>query len=495
MTKRLLSICLLFTLAWQVIGQPKHDYNWLLGYGPAPDPIIGGSWLNFHQNPVEVSFFDIQILYTAISMISDSSGSLQFYTNGCEVINAEHELMANGDSINAGDIHDWYCEGGYPGAESVMTLPQPSTNGIYYIFHQWANDSLFHAKLKYSVVDMSRQNGQGEVVEKNTTLLTDKFTAQVSAVRHGNGRDWWIIVPKLQSNAYYRYLLSPSGIHSFPSQAVGTAWSHRYWSGQAGFSPDGSKYVRMNPWNGLHIYDFDRCGGWLSNPLKIDFPNDTISSGGVSVSPNNRFLYVSASRKVYQFDLRANDIESSRVLVAEYDGFQSPFSTRFYQHMLAPDGKIYLTAPSSVNILHIIHHPNRKGLACELEQHGLILPTLHAFAVPNFPYFRLSALDGSPCDTLGIDMPVGVEEQAETNVAMAIFPNPAAERVRVVWYEPLEGRLVLADLHGRELLERPIGVGQREMELSVAGLPEAVYLLRIRTKEGDTVTKKLVISR
>ena len=123
----------------------------------------------------------------------------------------------------------------------------------------------------------------------------------------------------------------------------------------------------------------------------------------MAVSPNARFLYVSSYLYIYQFDLWADDIEASKETVAIYDGYAAPFATRFYMAQLAPDGKIYLSCSNGVDILHVIHKPNEKGLACEVEQHGIQLPTYNASSMPNFPNFRLGPLDGSSCDTLGLN--------------------------------------------------------------------------------------------
>jgi PKD repeat protein len=38
-----------------------------------------------------------------------------------------------------------------------------------------------------------------------------------------------------------------------------------------------------------------------------------------------------------------------------------------------------------------------------VEQHGITLPTYNAASLPNFPNYRLGPLDGSPCDTLGLN--------------------------------------------------------------------------------------------
>ncbi len=62
-----------------------------------------------------------------------------------------------------------------------------------------------------------------------------------------------------------------------------------------------------------------------------------------------------------------------------------------------------MNSASSVNTLHVIHRPDLPGAACRFEQHGIHLPTLNSWNMPNFPYYRLGPLDGSPCDTLGLD--------------------------------------------------------------------------------------------
>ena len=86
-----------------------------------------------------------------------------------------------------------------------------------------------------------------------------------------------------------------------------------------------------------------------------------------------------------------------------YDGFESPFGTPFFLAQLAPDDKIYINTNTTVDVLHVIHEPDKKGKACDFEQHGVQLPTLNAFTMPNNPYYGLGPLDGSPCDTLNIN--------------------------------------------------------------------------------------------
>ena len=108
-------------------------------------------------------------------------------------------------------------------------------------------------------------NEQGEVILRKELILHDTLGAgKLSACKHANGRDWWIIVPEWNSNRYYRYLLTPEGIDTVGMQEVGEPTINGL--GQALFSPDGTKHVRfsglsieLGEW--ISIYDFDRCTG------------------------------------------------------------------------------------------------------------------------------------------------------------------------------------------------------------------------------------------
>jgi len=46
--------------------------------------------------------------------------------------------------------------------------------------------------------------------------------------------------------------------------------------------------------------------------------------------------------------------------------------------------------------------PNEKGDNCRFKQHHIRIPSVSR-SIPNFPNYRLGPLDGSPCDTLGLD--------------------------------------------------------------------------------------------
>ncbi|MBK7390312.1 MAG: hypothetical protein IPI23_14930 [Bacteroidetes bacterium] len=234
------------------------------------------------------------------------------------------------------------------------------------------------------MVDLSLDNGLGAIVpnEKGVILITDTlFTGKMTACRHGNGRDWWVLTHKYDSDIFYRLLITPDTI-MVDSLQIG---SHVLWDfgGQAIFSPDGNKYALITQNLLVDIFDFDRCTGSLSNHVTTLIPDSVNGNFGASISNNNRFLYVGSFYKIWQFDLFASDIPNSIIQVAQWDTVSSPFPTLFFLHQLAPDGKIYLSTWNGCDVLHVIESPDSLGLACVL-QNEILLPRANV-SVPISP--------------------------------------------------------------------------------------------------------------
>lgn len=366
------------------------------------------------------------------------------------------------------------------------------------------SDDALKVDLLYSVIDMDLDGGMGDVGSiKNQQIIDDSLTEMLTAVRHGNGRDWWVLIPETykNSNSYYRLLLDPNGISGPYSQSsVGETWTYQNWSGQAAFSPDGSWYARANPHNELHLFRFDRCTGLLSQPRKLALPDPDLFACGVAFSPNSQRLYASTGLMLFQFDLTKHNVESTRVLIGEYDGYVAPnLPTTFFQMMLAPNGKIYMTGTSSVNVLHTIHNPDALGLACDFRQHDLLLPTRNGWQIPNFPHFRLYDLPGSPCDTLGINGSVAVgEPDRGKEMQVTLWPNPAQESctVELSGVDGLpEGRWALYGSTGREVLTGVWPAGQMRQQLALDGLAVGAYYFVLRLEQGTTGAQKLFVVR
>src|SRR5690606_34052923 len=159
---------------------------------------------------------------------------------------------------------------------------------------------------------------------------------------------------------------------AYETQSLGMEIPHGL--GQAVFSPDGTKCVHysqvsMSAGNFLNIYDFDRCTGLLFNPIHENIV-DSAWSGGVAISPNSRFLYVTSYDYIYQYDLWSYDILATKDTVAIYDGYEIVITpiftlpTRFFLMQLGPDGRIYINCPRSEE--HTSELQSRENLVCRL---------------------------------------------------------------------------------------------------------------------------------
>jgi len=101
---------------------------------------------------------------------------------------------------------------------------------------------------------------------------------------------------------------------------------------------------------------------------------------GAAILANSRFLYVANDSVVFQYNLRAADINASRITVAICDGFMSPIETAFVSMKLAPNGKIYEVSNGN-DCLHVIENPDSAGLACNFRQHAIITPCYNGLSL------------------------------------------------------------------------------------------------------------------
>lgn len=487
MKKILLTLSILISIVNLFYGQ-KHDYVWLFGYDSNPDTtFFGGTKIDFNGGQPNI-FYENREMHFDITdaSICDTAGNLLFYTNGIYIANAEDEVMENGNGLNPDIFTSSWVDVGYPLYQGVLILPSPhpDSSHLYYLIHEeftgadFEGHLVFTPHVLYSKVDMTLDNGLGAVTHKNQVILTDTLDyGKVTSTKHANGIDWWILIPEFESNAYYRLLLTSEGIEVVGKQFDGTTVLSGL--GQACFSPDGTKYARINTISAdegasLDIYDFDRCTGLLSNHTHIFYPQ-VFSAAGVAISPNSRFVYAARNIDLVQYDLWASDIEASADTVAIYDGYQSPLSTRFFLGQLAPDGKIYFNSNTTVNTLHVINQPDSLGIACEVIQHGVQLPTLNKFSMPNFPNYRLDALDGS-CSPLASEIIVqNILCYGDSTGSISIEPIGGAYPYEYEWSDAL--------LSGANLSSLPSG----NYEVTITDAYDSTYVTIIELTEPDEI--------
>lgn len=485
--------------SFPLASQNYYDNTWLTGYSylyydTVSNVVIGGTVLNFQNNPPEISTVSLAT-QDVMGIISDRNGNLVAYSDGCRIGDKNHNIMVNGDSLSPGPVFNSYCHAlQYPSFQNPIILPRPGVDDQYFVFHvRMKKTPLRATELLYSVIDATIGDA-GAVVQKNQLGWADSLLNEfVTATRHANGRDWWVVMPRRTSSGFHVGLLTPEGFEDKGVQSIGLdTLQYAYCCGQTVFSPDGSKYIKHMPHYGVELLDFDRCTGILSNPVYIDFSSDNNGAGnprgGVIVAPGGRYLYVTTAYHILQYDLWAPDLAASVDTVATWDGFYSPYPTGFFQLALAPNGKIYIVSGSTNDVLHVIHQPDSAGVACQVEQHGFSVPTLTGWSAPNFPNFKLGALAGSPCDTIPPDstMTSGYYSSGWTDHLLA-YPNPATDFLHLIKISGSFGQTGILRVYastGAVATQRRLESQDSEFALLLDAWPNGMYWWEVLWDDG-----------
>ncbi len=421
-------ILLLCVGAFSHLHAQKQDNTWLFGYDYNPGGLKEGIRFRFDDSLV-ISYEERLMDFASTSaFISDSTGNLLLYSNGCYIDNADGMEVQGSSGLNPGTLYNIFCADdlGYNIPQGMITIPHPNNPFYFYFFHFLVTGSI-SKNLLYTLVDKSANNGQGITIFKNQPIILDTIAFDgIHATKHANGRDWWITAAKEYSNKYYIVLLSPHGVTA-TEQIIGEPT----WSGSGGqivFSIDGTKMARFNTKDDLRIFDFDRCTGMLSNPLFIPINDDADNNyfAGLAWSADGHYLYAAEIKRILQFDMWVSDIAASKAIVAERPTVLSPYLAYLE---LGPDGYIYGRSLGGDFCMHRIKHPERSDTACEVQQCYYTLEYPYG-NLPHFPNFRLGPVDGSPCDTLGLDNhPLAGWRYDKTGGLGVDFTS-------VSWYEP-----------------------------------------------------------
>jgi hypothetical protein len=338
-----------------------------------------GAGLDFNNacNPVVLTNGSING-FEGCSTISDkNTGQLLFYTNSEEVWNRNHILMPNSTLVNSGNT-----------ITQVVIIEKPSSDSLYYIITSEIQ-SYSGEGLRFHQIDMSLNGGFGGIAFKDSILYPSPVTEKITAVRHANGTDIWILGHEYNSNNYLAFLVTAAGIQTTPViSSIGKVHHDNLTFdniGELKASPDRSKLaaVTLNGPN-IELFDFDNATGIISNlitlPEKGGYDSLGNSSGlyGVSFSSSNRFLYVSkwenqflgSLGQIIQYDITSNDsaiINNSRV-----DVFTTS-SKNLYSLQLAPDRKIYVGQQTNNGYIGVINFPDSAGMSCNYVDNGVYL--------------------------------------------------------------------------------------------------------------------------
>lgn len=339
-----------------------------------------------------------------VASISDSEGRLLFYTDGDTIYNREHQPMMNGFGLF----------GNSSSTQSSIIIPDPGSSSEYYVFtvdKPYVDGSRGHG-INYSKVNMNAAGGLGAVREnkKNIPILNNvEFTEKITAVKHKNGRDYWIITHGWKTWAFQVFLVNPLGIIFHDEFLAGSVHQNGEDDRDQNFGATG--YMKSSPRGDLlvcaiqglgffELFRFNNETGEIKFIVKLP-ADDWQHSGqeiygayGVEFSPLSNYLYGSTRKGglIYQWDLGVlseeenNDtIIRSRILSSRqilWHKKEIPCGAM----QLGINGKIYISF-SGQQYLGVINAPTQED--CKFVPRGASLIDNEAQNYDSKGYFGL----------------------------------------------------------------------------------------------------------
>lgn len=512
---RYLFLCSLYLLSQDAISQKEATY-WFFG-------AHAGLYFN-HAGPVP-EIGSKMLSQDGCAVMSDkSTGELLFYSNGRNVWNRDHKQMPN--SLDFQDD----CWSGI--IQSALIVPMPGESTKYYLFSIFYTSEIggsifikpncdyshystpLFRELRYSIVDMSLDNGLGDIVSSQKYVpLQTNVTDKLTAIPHSNGSDYWIITHEFNSNSFIVFLLSSAGISVPTSINIGSPHvfkedglfqDEESW-GQMKASPDGRRIACAvsSGKRPLDMFDFDASTGLISNYTDLGLVGGQF---GISFSPDNTKLYVTSADRpnpseypypdvILQFDLGAGDIEAIRA--SRRSLFRDNTLTNVPGHgtfdgflllemsmQLGLDGKLYVTgdyayAPSGNGIMVIIEKPNVAGVGCEVNYQSF---DFGGGAVgTGLPNFIQSYFNGLESSTTCSEEP-----------ALVLYPNPTPDNVNIQF---LQGCYPWVKIDIINVLGQHVGSLEKYLEqtkVDISNLQPGLYYFLITTLYDERLIKKVV---
>jgi len=353
---------ILFAFCFFNISAQKQGSLWYFG---------GTAALDFNSgSPINITGSGMNASEGSSVACDPATGAVLFYSNGEYVWNKNNLLMPNGSNLT----------GNGSSAQSVVIVPAPCSDSLFYIFTTDANEKGYLNGLQYSVVDMTLNGGNGDVIasQKNIPLIAPTCE-KLAASMHANGKDVWVMTIENNSNNFYAYLVTSTGVSAPVISSIGATYSgssnpRAYLK----FSPNGQKLFSIMGWNtgNAQLFDFNNSTGVVSNLLTLD-----ANQYGATFSSNSQLLYTTSSTQVFQYDITSGNaatIIASKQTVGTFAGGLMRCA------QLAKNGKIYIANFAGTSLC-VIDNPNVIGTGCNFSAATVSLNgKIAMLGLPNF---------------------------------------------------------------------------------------------------------------
>ncbi len=310
-------------------------------------------------------FTGSQITREGSTVVTDTSGALQFWSNGQEVFDRNSEPMPNGTGLL----------GNRSATQTVAAFPALGQPGKYFVVATSTDvGTAPNGSLTYSMIDMSLNGGLGDVTDVKNVPLGAAATASeaVTAVPNADGTGFWVLTHTNNSPNILAYEFDADGpvtgtavVNVMPSNNF-----HGY--GSLAFSADYTSAVALTArWNAsggsvgnlpttVRILKFNAETGQLFQEYQWSLPT-TVGSGGMGYnaefSPDGRYVYATkifGGAQLYRYEVagastgpEVKATEQNLGLIGTYGG----------QIRRAPDGRMYV-ANLNATSLGVVEEPD-----------------------------------------------------------------------------------------------------------------------------------------
>lgn len=235
--------------------QAQNEY-WFFGQNGAGMDFSNGNAVQNNGLP-SINFNE------SVTVVSDGSGNLLFYSDGMEVYDKNHLLMPSGTIVGSG---------GSSAAQGAISISHPNNPNRFYIFTADDSDDALDHGIRWHEIDITIP-GNGTVLNPSGDVISaDNVVVGSSAemlTAFGCGDTIWVVGHGKNNADFYAIPVTGLGPQAPIVSTIGVLMNGPQLRGSLAFNSTGTKLVCTNGNGNARILDFNPITGVLSNAVVI----------------------------------------------------------------------------------------------------------------------------------------------------------------------------------------------------------------------------------
>ncbi|MFT3889457.1 MAG: SpaA isopeptide-forming pilin-related protein [Arachnia sp.] len=322
-----------------------------------------------------VAFTGTQNTSEGSTVITDEQGNLLFWSNGQSVFDRNGAVMPNGTGLL----------GNASAVQTVASFPVAGQPGKFFLATTSTDiNSRANGQLRYSMVDMTLNNGLGAVTLKNVELGPASTAAEaITAVPNATGDGYWVLTNTNNSPNILAYEFDADGpVTGQPVVSVMPSNNGNRYS-TLSFSADYTQLVQLTAqgtsstgtWSKVRLLNFDAATGEVQQRLEWEMPmgQGTGRHGyAADFSPSGEYVYATKifeTSRLYRYRI-AGATTGADVKATEL--YLGSMGSQGGQVRRAPDGRMYV-ANTGGTALNTVDDPDAPSPT--YTQNGFPLPS------------------------------------------------------------------------------------------------------------------------